>query len=126
MAEGKHIYREACDEKKSWNAEVSTHLRGQWLRWTKQLRDVRVPRRIATFTGEVEEVHLHLFADASALACCAVAVAIVHHERGVAKGLLTSKSRISKRNTSIARLELVSGHMAANMAKNLCTALQRL
>ena len=50
MAEGKHIYREACDEKKSWNAEVSTHLRGQWLRWTKQLREVRVPRRIATFT----------------------------------------------------------------------------
>ena len=27
MAEGKHIYREACDEKKGWNAEVSTHLR---------------------------------------------------------------------------------------------------
>ena len=41
------------------------------------------------------------------------------------KGLLTSKSRISKRSTSIARLELVSGHMAVNMAKNLSTALQR-
>ena len=25
MAEGKHIYQEACDEKKSWNGEVSTH-----------------------------------------------------------------------------------------------------
>lgn len=54
-----------------------------------------------------------------------MAVAVVEQERGVAKGLLTSKSRISKRNTSIARLELVSGHMAANMAKNLSTALQR-
>ena len=41
------------------------------------------------------------------------------------KGLLTSKSRISKRSTSIARLELTSGHMAVNMAKNLSTALQR-
>ena len=39
------------------------------------------------------------------------------------KGLLTSKSRISKRNTSIARLELVSGHMAVILAKNLCQAL---
>ena len=27
MAEGKHIYREACEEKKGWNAEVSTHLK---------------------------------------------------------------------------------------------------
>ena len=124
MAEGKHIYRYVCDEKKGWNAEVSTHLRDQWLRWTKQLKDVRVPRRIATFIGEVEAVHLHLFSDASALACFAVAVSIVDHEGRVAKGLLKSKSRISKRNTSIARLELVRGHMAANMAKNLCTALQ--
>ena len=123
-AEGKHIYREACDEKKGWNVEVSTHLRDQWLRWTKQLRDVRVPRRIATFTGEVEAVHLHLFADVSTLACCAVTVAIVDYEGDIAKGLLASKSRISKRTTSIARLELVSDHMAEKMGKNLCTALQ--
>lgn len=27
MAAGKDIYRKACDEKKVWNAEVSTHLR---------------------------------------------------------------------------------------------------
>ncbi|XP_022793733.1 uncharacterized protein LOC111332625 [Stylophora pistillata] len=57
--------------------------------------------------------------------CCAAAVAVVEHEAGVTKGILTSKSRISKRSTSIARLELVSGHMAVNMAKNLSTALQR-
>ena len=43
----------------------------------------------------------------------------------MSKGLLTSKSRISKGNTSVARLELVSGHVAANMAKNLHGALQR-
>ena len=82
-------------------------------------------RSFATFIGEVEAVHLHLFANASILACCAVAVAIVDHEGGVAKGLVTSNSRLSKRNTLIGRLELVSGHMAANMVKNLCTALQR-
>ena len=125
MAEGKHIYREACDEKKGWNAEVSPRLKNQWLRWTKQLKDVRVPRSIASFVGEIGAVHLHIFADASILACCAAAIAVVEHEAGVTKGLLTSKSRISKRSTSIARLELVSGHMAVNMAKNLSTALQR-
>ena len=61
-----------------------------------------MPRNVATFIGEIEAVHLHLFADASILACCAVAVAIIEHEAGMAKGLLTSKSRTSKRNTFIA------------------------
>ena len=105
--------------------QKSLSLKNQWLRWTKQLKDVRVPRSVATFIGEIEAVHLHLFADASNLACCAAAVAVVEHEAGVTKGLLTSKSWISKRSTSIARLELVSGHMAANMAKNLHSALRR-
>ena len=125
MAEGKHIYREARDEKKGWNAEVSPRLKNEWLRWMKQLRDVKVPRSIGSFVREIGAVHLHLFADASILACCAAVVAGVEHEAGVTKGLLTSKSRISKRSISIARLELVSGHMAVNMAKNLSTALQR-
>ena len=67
MAEGKHIYREACDEKKGWNAEVSLRLNNQWLRWTKQLKDVRVPRSVASFVGEIGAVHLHIFADARCL-----------------------------------------------------------
>ena len=84
-----------------------------------------MPRSIASFVREIGADHLHLFADASILACCAAAVAGVEHEAGVTKGLLNSKSRISKRSTPIARLELVSGHMAVNMAKNLSTALQQ-
>ena len=82
-----------------------------------------MPRSIASFVGEIGAVHLHLFADASLLACCAAAVAVVEHEAGVTKGRLTSKSQISKRSTSIARLELVSGQIAVNMAKNLSAAL---
>ena len=73
MAEGKHVYREACDEKKGWNADVSTHLMDQWLEWTKQLRDARVSRSDVTFIEEVGVVH------SSILACCAMAVAIVDH-----------------------------------------------
>ena len=69
-------------------------------------------------------VHLHIFADASTLACCAAAIAVVEGDTGIVQGLLVSKSRISKRDTSIPRLELVSGHMAVNMARNLCNALR--
>ena len=66
-----------------------------------------------------------LFADASFTARSAVTIAVIEHSSGIVKGLLTSKSRIAKRNTSIPRLELVSGQMAANMAKNLVAALRR-
>ncbi|CAB3998688.1 Hypothetical predicted protein [Paramuricea clavata] len=46
MAEGKHIYREACEEKKGWNAEVSPELKIQWHKWNKQLKNVKVPRSL--------------------------------------------------------------------------------
>ena len=46
--EGKRIYREACDEKKGWTTEMSDPLRKEWTKWTKQLRNVTVPRTIVT------------------------------------------------------------------------------
>lgn len=72
----------------------------------------------------VKAVDIHQFADASSLACSTAAVAVINQGTMNVKGLLASKSRISKRNTSIARLELISGHMTANLAKNLCQALK--
>ena len=122
--EGKRIYREACDEKKGWTVEISDPLRKEWTKWTNQLKNVTVPRSIMREMTKVEAVHLHIFADASNQACCAAAIAVVEHSSGVVKGLLTSKSRISKRNTSIARLELIGGQMAANLAKNLHNVLR--
>ena len=124
LAEGKRIYRDVCNEKKCWNAEVNPQLKYQWSKWTKQLRNVKVPQSINKSIRRVKVVHLHIFADASTLACCAAAIAVVEGDTGVVKGLLASKSRISKRDTSIPRLELVSGHMAANMARNLWNALR--
>ncbi len=125
MVEGKRIYRDSCEEEKSWNAEVSLALTKQWNNWTKQLRDIEIPRSVMP-AGTTKAVELHLFADASALACSTVAIAAVEQDSGKTKGLLVSKSRLSKRNTSIPRLELVSGHMGANLARNLTRALKRL
>ena len=125
MVEGKRIYREACDEGIGWNAEVSNATARDWIKWRSQLWNVTVPRSIASEVGKIESVHLHVFADTSNTACSSVTIAVVEHSTGVVKGLLTSKSRISKWNTTIARLELVSGYMAANMARNLLEALRR-
>ena len=125
MVEGKSIYREACDEKNGWNAEVSHKIAKDWVKWRQQVRNVRIPRSLARDIRKIKGIHLHLFADASFTACSAVTIAVIEHSSGIVKGMLSSKSRIARRNTSIARLELVSGHMAANMAKNLVVALRR-
>lgn len=125
IVHGKAIYRDACDECKSWNAPVSDDLLKRWNDWTNRLRNAQVPRSIPQGISDITSVHLHVFADASKTACSAVAIAVIEHSSGVVKGLLTSKSRISKRNTTIPRLELISGHMAANLAKNINTALLR-
>ena len=53
------------------------------------LKTVEIPRSVATLIEEVTGVHLHLFADASSLACCAAAVAVVEQQGGMSKGLLT-------------------------------------
>ena len=63
------------------------------------------------------------FADASSLASSAATIALVKRDTGTVQGLMASKSRISKRSTTMPRLELVAGHMAANMANNVQQAL---
>ena len=123
MVKGKRLYRGACDENRNWNKEVSSSIAKDWNKWTKQLKDVKIPRSLIRDSATVEAVDIHQFADASNLACSTVAIAVIQQGTMNVKGLLTSKSRISKQNTSIARFELISGHMAVNLAKNLCQAL---
>ena len=125
MVQGKLIYREACDEKLGWNAVLSEKLAKAWLKWIAQLRSVKVPRSLVKQCNEVKSIDLHLFADESSLACSVITIALVKRDTGTVQGLLTSKSRISKGNTTMPRLELVAGHMAANMANNVQQALTR-
>ena len=125
MVQGKHIYREACDEKLGWNAVVSEKLAKAWLKWIAQLRSVKVPRSLVRQCNEVKSIDLHLFADASSLACSAVTIALVKQDTNTVQGLVTSKSRISKTNGTMHRLELVAEHMTAIMANNVQQALPR-
>jgi len=73
---------------------------------------------------EPKSIKLHAFGDASSQGVCAAVYSVVDQESGVTQGLITSKSRISKQNLTIPRLELVAGHMAANLAVNVRDALQ--
>ena len=89
-------------------------------------RNVKVSRSLIKDCRKAKSVRIHQFLDASNLACSTVTIAVVEQGTDKVKELLTSKSRIAKRNTSLPRLELIGGQMAANMAENVCYALRRL
>ena len=81
--QGNQIYREACDENKGWNSEVSSALTRDWLRWVRQLRNVKVPKSLIKDCRKVKSVRIHQFADANNLACSTLTTAIV--EQGTDK-----------------------------------------
>ena len=74
MVEGERIYREACDEKIGWNTEVNSVDARDWLKWSSQLRNIKVPWSVARDINKIKAVRLHVFADASNTACSAVAI----------------------------------------------------
>jgi len=86
--EEKRIYREAYDEKKGWTTEISDPLRKEWTKWTKQLKNVTIPRTIVRNMTKEDAVHLHVFAEACNLACGTAAIAVLEHSSAVVKGLL--------------------------------------
>ena len=110
--------------RKGSEAEVSTSLERQWRMWTKQLANLQVLRSIIQSGAELRTIHVHQFADASNLACSTLTIIVAKQDNETVRGLLISKSRISKGNTTIARLELIAGHMTASMVRNVCRALK--
>ena len=84
-----------------------------------------IPRSLSLNKESITAVDFHVFGDASVVASCVVVYAVVHQPSVTNKGLVISKSRISKKNLTIPRLELVSAHMASNLIENLKAALKR-
>ncbi len=84
------------------------------------------PRSIPPERASTTEIHIHGFADASILGCCAVIYVVEKQGELVSRGLLVSKARLAKRDLTIPRLELVSCHMVCNLIHNTRKVLSYL
>ena len=71
-------------------------------------------------------LYKYCIGDASILGYCAIAYAVVSQALKVNQGLVGSKSRLSKKDITILRLQLIATHMAANLATNIKAALKDL
>lgn len=124
---GKQIYRDVCETKAPWDAQLKDDLLQQWKKWEQQLPQERlVPRAIARFEEDIEEVELHSFGDASKGGVGAAVYAVVRQQSGITQQLVAAKSRLAKQGLTIPRLELVSAHMATNLLMNVRNALDNI
>ena len=79
------------------------------------------PRPLTLFHQPVKSLYPYAFGNASKHR--AAAYAVVEQRSGTTQGLVCSKSRGAKKNLTIPRLELVAGHMAANIVANVEKAI---
>ena len=97
------------------------------LKWEKVLPShVEIPRSTTSVQEKIKEIELHLFGDASIIRTSAVAYTVIQLTSPKTQGIISSKSRLSKKNTFIPRLELIAAVMVGNLAENITNSLQRL
>ena len=121
---GKMIYRDACEMKIAWDTPLEGQLLQRWKKWRSGLQNVtEIPRSIPCHREAIQSIDLHGFGDASKEGSSAAVYTVVYQKKAVQQGLLVAKSRLSKRNLSMPRLELVASHMTGNLLKNTIDAL---
>ena len=69
-------------------------------------------------------MELHASGDASGKGVASAVYTVVVQEKGVNQGLVALRARLAKKELTIPRLVLVSGHMAVNLLSNVSEALE--
>ena len=123
----KMIFRDICDSKLRWDADLPEQLKRRWEKWLKNLPvQLKMPKAIPKDIGVIVKLILHGFADASLLGCCAAIYAVFKQPGVISQGFLISKTRLVKRDLTIPRLELVSCHMLSNLLHNTFKVLSHI
>ena len=68
-------------------------------------------------------IEIHLFNDAGINGVCTVAYAVIYQPNNISQCVITSESRLAKRNITIPRLKLIAAQMSVNLAQNIKNAV---
>ena len=123
---GNVIYHELREKKLPWDTEISKILTENIKQWANDIANflIEIPRSLPIHKKSITSVDLHVFRDASIVVNCAPVYAVVNQPSAVSQCLVASKSRISIRYLTIARIELVSTHMTCNLIPKVKSALR--
>ena len=76
--QGKLLYRDACEEKRAWDAPLSIPLEQQWQKGERSLpQHVTCPRALTSVQEPIEDIKLHAFGDASGKGVTASVYAVI-------------------------------------------------
>ena len=109
-----------------WDETVLALVKQKCKRWKLDISNilVQIPRSIPTKLKSVTVVGIHIFREASIPGCCAATYRVVHQPSSITQNLIACKSKLSKYEITIPRLEIISTHLSANMGTNITKALK--
>ncbi|XP_053687203.1 uncharacterized protein LOC128736742 [Sabethes cyaneus] len=116
------LWRTGCE----WDEPIDTVSFAKWTRWIrmmKRLEFFKVPRSYFgdAKSGEIKNIELHLFADASESAYGCVAYFRASVRGKIACALVMGRSKVAPlKQISIPRLELMAAVLAARMSRTVC------
>ena len=84
-----------------------------------------IPRPITSVQARIRKIEHHLFGNARIIGTIVVAYAVIQQTSSRMQGFISSKSRLSKKNTSIPSLELIAAVMVAKLTENIKNSLKR-
>ena len=88
-------------------------------------KEISVPRSLTTVERPVTSIEIHGFGDASLIGSCSAVYLVIEQGEITTQAFLITKSRLSKRDLSIPRLELVASHMTSKLVDNVPKALEK-
>ncbi|XP_043242111.1 uncharacterized protein LOC122391871 [Amphibalanus amphitrite] len=125
LLQAKIIIQKLWAQKLDWDEEFSGVELTLWQKWLAELsavKDIKVPRSLKmSVTGNIKEMELHLFSDASEDAFAAVAyVRMTGADGRRCVSFVMSRSRVAPlKQLSIVRLELQGAVLATRLAKTI-------
>ena len=125
LLQAKIIIQKLWVLKFDWDEEISGVELTLWQKWLAELyavKDIKVPRSLkVSVTGNIKELELHLFSDASEDAFAAVAyVRMTDADGRRCVSFVMSRSRVAPlKQLSIVRLELQGAVLATRLAKTI-------
>ena len=114
-----------CELGTRWDQQLPEAMLKMWNKWNNNLPEkIVVPRAFRLQHKKTEAIDFHVFSDTSIIGTAVALYAVIYQSSGTSQGLVAAKSRLSKKNLTKPRLELVTMHMAANLCKNIKDSLE--
>ena len=119
----KILFRNLCNLRILWDNEIPQEIEDKWVKSANGLNiKLEIPRSIS-IRETITNTDIHVFSDAIITGVCIVAYAVIYQPDKISQGLITSKSRLAKRNITIPCLDLIAAQMSANLSQDTKNAL---